>query len=228
MGLFRLTFLGVFLLGFLNTAQAAEETVFLTGGDAIKLYFFRPEPALEPPRLAILISGGSNDEYMAEVQYWIGKEMVTRGWAIAVPISPKGGNYFVDEADVFPRLLDFIAASHDLHNSKPLLFGVSQGGSAALAIAAQNPSLYSGVIATPGRLSKAAEIGDLKGLPIYLRIGEKDTFHWHKQLPEMVNTLYNAGANVNAGLVPNGRHLFQLDWADFDIWLDQLKQSSRP
>ena len=228
MRLSRLLTLTAILFGLLSAAQAAEEKVFLNDGDAIKLYFFTPQLSSEPPRLAILISGGSNDEYMAEVQYWIGKEMVNRGWAIAVPISPKGGDYFLEETDVFPKLLDFIASSHTLHPSKPLLFGVSQGGSAALAIAAQNPSLYSGVIATPGRLSKKADFKDLGGLPIYLRIGEKDSFYWHKQLPEIVNTLHGAGANVDAGLVTNGKHLFQLDWQDFDSWLEKLKQSNRP
>lgn len=224
----RLLSLTAFLFGLMSTLQAAEEKVFLNDGDAIKLYFFTPEPSAEPPRLAILISGGSNDEYMAEVQYWIGKEMVNRGWAIAVPISPKGGDYFVEETSVFPKLLEFITSSHNLHPSKPLLFGVSQGGSAALAIAAQNPTLYSGVIAAPGRLSKKTVYDNLDEIPIYLRIGEKDTFHWHKQLPEIVNTLHAAGANVDAGLIPNGKHLFQLDWEDFDSWLENLKQSSRP
>jgi predicted esterase len=217
-----------FLIGIGSAVQAAEEKVFLNDGDAIKLYFFTPEPSSEPPRLAILISGGSNDEYMAEVQYWIGKEMVDRGWAIAVPISPKGGNYFVEETSVFPKLLDFIASNHSLYPSKPLLLGVSQGGSAALAIAAQNPTLYSGAIATPGRLSKTTGFKNLDGLPIYLRIGEKDSFLWNKQLPEIVNTLYSAGANVDAGLIPDGKHLFQLDWPDFDSWLNKLKQSNRP
>ncbi|MFT4862490.1 MAG: putative esterase [Pseudohongiellaceae bacterium] len=224
----RLLTLTAFLFGLMNALQAAEERVFLNDGDAIKLLFFTPEPSAEPPRLAILISGGSNDEYMAQVQYWIGKEMVNRGWAVAVPISPKGGDYFVKETGVFPKLLEFISSSHRLHPSKPLLFGVSQGGSAALAIAAQNPKLYSGVIATPGRLSKKADFQNLDGLPIYLRIGEKDSFHWHKQLPEIVNTLYSAGANVDAGLIANGKHLFQLDWQDFDSWLEKLKQSTRP
>jgi predicted esterase len=224
----RLLSLTAFLFGLMSAPQAAEEKVFLNDGDAIKLYFFTPEPGPEPPRLAILISGGSNDEYMAEVQYWIGKEMVDRGWAIAVPISPRGGDYFVEETSVFPNLLDFIAKSHTLYPSKPLLLGVSQGGSAALAIAAQNPALYSGVIATPGRLSKKAEFNDLNGLPVYLRIGAKDSFQWHRQLPEIVNRLNGAGADIDAGLIPNGKHLFQLDWSDFDAWLEKLKQSNRP
>jgi hypothetical protein len=74
------------LLSLLATSQAAEETVFINDNVAIKLYYFAPAPEFETPRLAILLSGGSNDEYMAQAQYWIGKEMVDRGWAIAVPI----------------------------------------------------------------------------------------------------------------------------------------------
>lgn len=214
------------LLPLLATSHAAEETVFINDDVAIKLYYFAPAPEFETPRLAILLSGGSNDEYMAQAQYWIGKEMVDRGWAIAVPISPKGRKYFVEDTDVFPKLLDFIHATHELADSKPLLVGVSGGGSAALAVAAQSPSLYAGVIAVPGRIWEPAKFKNLEGLPIYLRVGEKDSFRWNKQLPDMVEVLHGAGGNVDAALMPGEKHIFELDWEDFDAWLEKLQPTS--
>jgi predicted esterase len=214
------------LLPLLATSQAAEETVFINDDVAIKLYYFAPAPEFESPRLAILLSGGSNDEYMAQAQYWIGKEMVDRGWAIAVPISPKGRKYFVEDTAVIPKLLDFIRSTHELADSKPLLVGVSGGGSAALAIAAQSPSLYAGVIAAPGRIWDPSKFNNLNGLPIYLRIGEKDSFRWNKQLPDMMKVLHSAGGNVDAALMPGEKHIFELDWEDFDAWLERLQQTS--
>jgi predicted esterase len=217
-------FLFLLLLPLFATSQAAEETVFINDDVAIKLYYFAPAAEFETPRLAILLSGGSNDEYMAQAQYWIGKEMVDRGWAIAVPISPKERKYFVENTDALPKLVDFIHASHDLDPREPLLVGVSGGGSAALAIAAQSPSLYAGVIATPGRIWNPSQFKDLDGLPIYLRIGENDSFRWNKQLPTMVDVLHGAGGNVDAALMPGEKHIFELDWENFDAWLEKLQQ----
>ncbi|MFK7865048.1 MAG: alpha/beta hydrolase-fold protein [Pseudohongiellaceae bacterium] len=204
------------------TSHAVEETVFLNNDVPIKIYYFAPTQEFVAPRLAVLLSGGSNDEYMAQAQYWIGKEMVDRGWAIAVPISPKGRNYFIEETSAIPNLLDFVKKTYTLDESKPILVGVSGGGSAALAIAAQNPALYSGVIATPGRILEPARFNQLEGLPIYLRIGEKDPFRWHKQLPEMLKILNGAGANVDGALMPAAKHIFELDWDSFDSWLNKL------
>ncbi len=63
---------------------------------------------------------------------------------MTVPISPRGRKYFVEDTAVLPKLLDFIHATYELDDRKPLLVGVSGGGSAALAIAAQSPALYAG------------------------------------------------------------------------------------
>lgn len=216
------SFLFLLLLSVVLTANAAEETVFLNDDVAIKLYYFAPAEEFAKPRLAVLLSGGSNDEYMAQAQYWIGKEMVDRGWAIAVPISPKGRKYFIEDPDVIPKLVNFIREAHVLDGDKPILVGVSGGGSAALAIAAHNPSLYGGVIATPGRLLDPAKISGLEGLPIYLRIGEKDPFRWNKRLPAMLQTLKDAGGNVDGALMPGAKHIFELDWENFDNWLEKL------
>lgn len=217
----------LFLLSLSAASHAAEETVFLNDDVAIRLYYFGPDTFdpnanVEKPRLALLISGGSNGEYMAQAQYWIGRRMVERGWAVAVPISPSGRKYFIQEADVIPKVVDFLNDLHNLGDAKPLLVGISDGGSAALAIAAQNPEFYGGVIATPGRIWDSTEFKNLNGLPVFLRVGEKDSFLWNKQLPDMVKTLDNAGANIDAGLIPGAKHLFELNWDEFDAWLQKL------
>ena len=91
MTLRRLTLVTLLLLLFPNMLAAAEQTVQLQDGASVKLFFFEPPnvPLAEgsPPPLAIFIAGGSNNEFMAKAQFWLGKEFVDRGWAIAVPIS---------------------------------------------------------------------------------------------------------------------------------------------
>lgn len=202
---------------------AAEETLLLGDGIPIKILFFSPAESPAPPPLALMISGGSSNEFMARVQFWLGREFVDRGWAVAVPISPDGKRFSTENADLFPELIQQIRASHELNANKPLLVGVSSGGSAAMAIAARNPTLYRGVVATPGRLKSDSSIPMLRELPIYLRVGERDDFRWHRNLDSMVERLHAAGAKVDAALMPHAKHIFRLDWDDLENWLKELQ-----
>ena len=121
---------------------AAEETLILSDGNAVKVLFFKPVESTEAPPLALLVPGGSNNEFMARAQFWMGKEMVDRGWAIAVPISPSGREFFVNNPQLFPEIIGLLRDSHKLKKDKTLIVGISRGGSAALAIAGQAPQHY--------------------------------------------------------------------------------------
>ncbi|PCJ23859.1 MAG: hypothetical protein COA96_10810 [SAR86 cluster bacterium] len=202
---------------------ASEETLILGDNIPIKVLFFEPEGTSSPPPLAIMIAGGSSNEFMARAQFWLGTEFVERGWAIAVPISPNGKRFSVENASLFPELIERLHNSHQLNADKPILVGISSGGSAAIAIAAKNPTIYKGVIATPGRIKHDVSLPDLKGLPIYLRVGERDDFRWHRSLHSMVERLLLAGAKVDAAIMPNQKHIFRLDWSNLESWLEELK-----
>jgi len=201
---------------------ASEDILTLSGGTEIKVLFFEPKADLEMPRLALLVSGETSNTFMARAQFWLGKELVNRGWAIAVPISPDSTGFGGDNAHLLPELVDQLHANRQFSAQKPLLVGISSGGSIALAIAAHYPASFSGVVAAPGRLHDVPEIQPLNGLPIYLRIGEKDDFRWNRQLDTMVNRLQTAGATVDAAIVPDARHIFRLDWDNLESWLKQL------
>lgn len=203
---------------------AAEENLILADGDPIKLLFFAPEQSIETPPLALLVSAGSNNKFMARAQFWLGRELVQRGWAIAVPISPGGGRYFEDNPQLFPEIISRLHASHRLKTGKTLLVGISNGGSSALAIAAYAPENYLGVVATPGRIRDQAQFNNLDGLPVYLRIGARDNFRWNKGLGETIEVLHAAGAKVNAAIIPEARHIFRLDWENLQVWLGGLQQ----
>jgi len=205
-----------------NLLLAAAENVVLKDGTAVKVLFFEPVSAVEPPPLALLIAGGSSNEFMARAQFWFGKEFVGRGWAIAVPISPNGKPFSSDNGSLFPELIELLRQSHELGDNAPLLVGISSGGTAALAIAAQSPGTYLGVVATPGRLAAGTDIGNLDGLPIYLRIGEKENFQWNRGLDAMVSILDNAGATVDAATMGDAKHIFKLDWGNLGAWLQDL------
>ena len=215
------------LVGFLVLAPAwlgaAEESVVLADGTTIKVLFFQPQQTEKPP-LAVLLAGGSNNQFMARAQFWLGKEMVERGWAVAVPISAEGRMYFIENPDLFLGIVEDLHNRHELQPGKALLAGISSGGSSALAIAAERPQRYLGVVATPGRLLDEQRFQTLEDLPIYLRIGEKDNFRWNNQLGTMVDFLHSAGANVDAAIVPGAKHIFPLDWENLQTWLEKVQQ----
>lgn len=205
------------------SAQAAEETFTLIDGEMIKVLYFQPDGFNNETPLAVLLAGGSNNEFMARTQFWMGKEMVSRGWAIAIPISPEGRKYFIENAALFPDIISHVRETHRIQPAKTLLVGISSGGSAALAIAARNPDHYMGVIAAPGRIHNDVDLGALHGLPVYLRIGEKDDFRWNKEITDMIEHLERAGALVDAAVVPGARHTFPLNWEELESWLESVK-----
>ena len=213
----------LFLVALAGFAVASEETLVLGDGVSLKILYFAPENIQQAPPLALLISGGSSNEFMARAQFWLGKEFVARGWAIAIPISPDGVRFPEHSADVLPRIVEYLHQAHRLRSGNPLLVGISGGGSAALEIALNNPGGFSGVVATPGRINQESTLQALQGLPVYLRVGEKDDFLWNRTMDSQAATMRAAGAEVNAALVPNARHIFRLDWDGLEIWLEQTR-----
>lgn len=211
----------IFLLPVLT--EAAEETIVLEDSRRVKVLFFEPDnDQTKPLPLAVLIPGGTGDEFMARAQFWLGQELVDRGWAIAVPISPDNHAFDDDNLTLIPAVTRVLQARPHLQSEKSLLIGLSSGGSAALAVAATQPEIFSGVIAIPGLLKADTTIVPLNGLPVYLRIGERDSFLWNRQLNSMATRLTDAGAEVNAALVPDARHIFTIDWEELEPWLKGL------
>jgi len=92
-----------------------------------------------------------------------------------------------------------------------------------MAIALLNPSAFRGVVATPGRIKANVSLDELDSLPFYIRIGEKDDFRWNRMLEPMSQRLLSAGAKVDAAIVEDARHVFQLDWGSLEAWLETLE-----
>lgn len=201
---------------------AAEEFLSLADGTAIKVLYFAPKTAVVESRLALLISGANSNTFMARAQFWLGKELVSRGWSIAVPIAPDSTGFGGENAHLLPEITSQLQALHGQNSSKPLLIGISSGGTTAMEIALRYPTSYSGVVAAPG-LVQSENLQALQGLPVYLRIGEKDDFRWNRQLHTMAGKLRDAGAEVDAAIVADAKHIFQLDWNSLENWLNSLK-----
>lgn len=201
---------------------AAEEFLALADGTAIKVLYFAPKSAVAEPRLALLIPGANSNTYMARAQFWLGKEIVSRGWSIAVPIAPDSTGFGGENAQLLPEISSKLQDLHGQNLHKPLLIGISSGGTTAIEIAMRYPTSFSGVVAAPGLL-QGENLQALQGLPIYLRVGEKDDFRWDRQLHATAGKLRDAGARVDAAIVADAKHIFPLDWENLESWLNSLE-----
>ncbi len=214
----------VLLLLLPRLALAEERILTMADGSAIKTFLFYPKNSGEGPwPLTILMSGGSANEYVVRAQLWLGYELATRGWAIAVPVSPDGNGFFGASGERIPEIIDIMQQTPEITEGKTLLVGVSNGGASAFEIASAHPERYYGVVAVPGIIKKDQTIGQFKGLPIYLRIGENDFLNWNRHLESVTDRLTEAGANVNAKLVAGGNHVFTIDWDELQPWLDDVR-----
>jgi len=208
-------------------ALARETIVQLDDGSSVKVFLFEPTDHGDGPwPLCVLMSGGSGNEYVARAQFWLGRELANQGWVIAVPVSPNNTPFTGANGQKIPKIIDKLQESANIQSGKALLVGVSTGGSSALELAAQNPDQYFGVVAVPGMVKDLSLIGDMRGLPVYLRIAENDLFRWDQLLPSMVDALTAASARVDAKLVSEGRHVFRLNWGELQPWLESLDTSA--
>ncbi|MEX0618405.1 MAG: dienelactone hydrolase family protein [Pseudohongiellaceae bacterium] len=206
------------------TLQAAEEFITLDDNIEIKVFVFHPEEAGSGPwPLAVLMSGGRGNEYVARAQFWLGRELARRGWTIAVPVSPNRTYFSGEGGRRIPAVIARLQDSPSIKEGRALLVGVSSGGTEAIEVAARHPVTFLGVMAVPGRLRDDTDLSPLAGMPIYLRIGSKDNFKWDKRFNDMVARLEASGALVNAKLVPDARHVFELNWDELESWLNTLK-----
>jgi hypothetical protein len=219
----RLLVIAFLMLGPL-LALGAERTVSLPGQPDVRVWVFSPRDAGSGPwPLAVMIPAGSGQEYAVRAQFWLGREITKRGWVVAVPGSPEGVSFVGDSEHNISQLIGELQKDQAISKGKTLLLGVSSGGSSALEIASKNPTSYFGVIALPGRIKQSGPLPALEGLPIFLRVAEKDYFRWHKQMSDMTQRLETAGARLDASLVPDARHIIKVDLNELDRWLDTLK-----
>jgi len=216
-----LTFVFLLLPGILH---ATEETIVLNDGSTMKVFLFYPKTSGEGPwPLTVLISGGVANEYIVRAQFWLGHELASRGWVIAVPVAPDENAFFGKNSEAIPQVIARLQDYPAIEKGKSLLDGVSNGGSSALEIAGRNPEDYFGVVAVPGTIREGAQMGDFADLPVFIRIGENDYLRWDRQLPRISKALSEAGARVDAKLQAGASHVFPIDWDELQPWLDSLR-----
>jgi poly(3-hydroxybutyrate) depolymerase len=136
---------------------------------------------------AILVFGGG-PQTMTTVEGTLARnfqiEAEKRGYIVVAPAAPDGDLFFYDGDRIFPEFLDMILATYKIEGGKFHVAGPSNGGIAALHVAAAHPRYFLSATAFPGYLWQPSEakLHALAGICVYLFIGETDEYRWHGEM----------------------------------------------
>ena len=161
--------------------------VLPNGYDAAKTY-----PAIlvfgGGPQTMNTIDGALARNFQAEAE--------ARGYIVIGPAAPDGDLFFYDGDRIFPEFLDNLLAAHKIEGGKFHVAGPSNGGIAAMHVAAKHPQYFLSATAFPGYLWQPTEakLRKLDGICVYLYIGENDEYRWHGEMEREAKILRSRGS----------------------------------
>ncbi len=162
------------------------KTVLPNGYDPTKAY-----PAILAfgggPQTMNTVDGILNRNFRAEAE--------KRGYIVVAPAAPDDQLFFEEGDRIFPEFLKMILADYKIRDNKFHIAGVSNGGIAALHIAAENPQYFLSVTAFPGYMWKpsAAKLQAISKMCVFMYVGELDPYMWHSEMKKEAETLRSNG-----------------------------------
>jgi poly(3-hydroxybutyrate) depolymerase len=162
------------------------KTVLPNGYDPTKAY-----PAILAfgggPQTMNTVDGILNRTFRAEAE--------KRGYIVVAPAAPDDQLFFEEGDRIFPEFLKMILADYKIRDNKFHIAGVSNGGIAALHIAAENPQYFLSVTAFPGYMWKpsAAKLQAISKMCVFMYVGENDPYMWHAEMKKEAEVLRSKG-----------------------------------
>jgi poly(3-hydroxybutyrate) depolymerase len=122
-------------------------------------------------------------------------EAEKRGYIVIAPAAPDGDLFFQDGARIFPEFLDKMLADYKIRDGKFHIAGPSNGGIAALHVAASNPQYFLSVTAFPGYMwePSAAKLQAIAKMCVFMYVGEFDPYMWHGEMKKEAEFLRSKG-----------------------------------
>jgi dipeptidyl aminopeptidase/acylaminoacyl peptidase len=148
---------------------------------------------------AILVFGGG-PQTMGTIEGTLARnfqpEAEKRGYIVIGPAAPDGDLFFYDGDRIFPGFLDNLLAAHKIEAGKFHVAGPSNGGIAAMHVAAKHPQYFLSATAFPGYLWQPndAKQRALEGICAYFYIGENDEYRWHGEMQREAELLRARGS----------------------------------
>jgi poly(3-hydroxybutyrate) depolymerase len=221
----------------LLTAAASaevEERIMRVAGTTVRYKLVLPDgydAAKTYP--AVLVMGGG-PQTMATVDRTLDRnfraEAERRGYLVVAPAAPDGELFFQGGERVFPEFLETFLASHAVAGSRFHVAGPSNGGIAALHVAARHPQYFVSATAFPGYLWRPTDdkLRALAKLCVFLYVGEHDEYRWHDEMRREAEFLQAQGTvaryTVEQG---QGHRLESLAGANAARLFDGFEEASR-
>ena len=148
---------------------------------------------------AILVFGGG-PQTMSTIDSALARnfqaEAEARGYIVVGPAAPDGDLFFDDGDRIFPEFFDNLLTAHKIEGGKFHAAGPSNGGIAAMHVAANHPKYFLSATAFPGYLWQPTEakLQALDGICVYLYIGENDDYRWHGEMEREAKILSSRGS----------------------------------
>jgi poly(3-hydroxybutyrate) depolymerase len=122
-------------------------------------------------------------------------EAEKRGYVVVAPAAPDGQLFFQGGDRIFPEFLKMILEDYKIQDNKFHIAGVSNGGIAALYVAAANPQYFSSVTAFPGYMwePSAAKLQAISKMCVFMYVGELDPYMWHGEMKKEAEFLRSKG-----------------------------------
>jgi poly(3-hydroxybutyrate) depolymerase len=183
-------------------AEVGEHTVRVAGR-TVHYKVVLPDgyaPATEYP--GVLVFGGG-PQTMNVVDNVLSRnfraEAEKRGYIVIAPAAPDGELFFEGGARIFPEFLKTMLAAYKIQGGKFHVAGPSNGGIAAMHVAAVHPSYFRSVTAFPGYMWQPSEtkLRAIANLCVFLYVGEFDEYRWHKEMENEVAFLRALGASAH-------------------------------
>lgn len=187
-------------LGAPSAAAELGSRIARVGGTRVEYKIVLPDgydPAREYP--AVLVMGGG-PQTMDTVDRTLDRnfraEAEKRGYIVVAPAAPDGDLFFQGGDRIFPAFLDAILASHKIAGGKFHVAGPSNGGIAAMHVAAAHPDYFVSATAFPGYVwqPSPAKLAKLEGVCVFLYVGEHDEYRWHDEMAREAQYLQARGS----------------------------------
>lgn len=180
-------------------AKVLDESVRM-GGMTVEYKVVVPDgydPAQAYP--AVLVFGGG-PQTMRTIDGALDRnfraEAEKRGYIVVGVAAPDGQLFFQGGDRIFPRFLDKIRDDYKILDGKFHVAGPSNGGIAAMHVAAANPEYFASVTAFPGYLWQPSEkkLRALANVCVFLYVGENDRYMWHDEMKREAEFLSSLGS----------------------------------
>jgi poly(3-hydroxybutyrate) depolymerase len=145
----------------------------------------------------IVLGGGPQTMEVVErtIERNFQAEAERRGYIVIAPAAPDGELFFEGGERIFPEFLKTALTYYKITDGKFHIAGPSNGGIAALHVAAENPNYFLSVTAFPGYMWEPSnkKLLAISKMCVYFYVGENDEYRWHDEMKREAEFLSSRG-----------------------------------